>query len=110
MSQQHRRFGSPEFAVRNNSMMYEPPTNNLTAVKPGVELIGLDKNLKGDNYEDNPYHQVEVDVSESDEHSSIYDEFISNPNLIVHPPLEIRALSEPIVKEADSDKFEDLES
>jgi hypothetical protein len=43
MSQQQRRFGSPEFAVRNNSMMYEPPTNNLTTVKPGVELTGLEK-------------------------------------------------------------------
>ena len=38
MSQQQRRFGSPEFAVRNNSMMYELPTNNLENVKPGVEL------------------------------------------------------------------------
>mmetsp|Transcript_14335 Transcript_14335/g.14311 ORF Transcript_14335/g.14311 Transcript_14335/m.14311 type:complete len:134 (-) Transcript_14335:1379-1780(-) len=38
MSQQQRRFGSPVFAVRNNSMMYELPTNNLEQVKPGVEL------------------------------------------------------------------------
>lgn len=38
MSQQQRRFGSPDYAVRNNSMMYELPTNNLENVKPGVEL------------------------------------------------------------------------
>ena len=38
MNSQQRRFGSPEFTVRNNSMMYELPTNHLEKVKPGVGL------------------------------------------------------------------------
>ena len=62
MTSQQRRFGSPDFAVRNESMMYQLPTNFLETVKPGVELIGGDKPLKGPKYNENPYFDWEEEL------------------------------------------------
>ena len=66
MTSQHRRFGSPDFIVKNDSMMCQPPTNFLDSVKPGVELIGGTKPLKGPKFNENPYFDCEEEI-ESDE-------------------------------------------
>jgi len=70
MSHQERRFGSPEYAVRGNSMMFDLPTSNLDDVNPGVEVIGGSKPLKGKKYDEDPNHELEVEESEQEEPSS----------------------------------------
>ena len=81
MSSQHRRFGSPDYVIRNNSMMFQLPTNNLEAVKPGVELIGGDKPLKGPKYNENPYFEWEEEVSGEFDNSISESEIHKNQNI-----------------------------
>ncbi|CAI2384697.1 unnamed protein product [Moneuplotes crassus] len=108
MSQQQRRFGSPVFAVRNNSMMYELPTNNLEQVKPGVELKECENPLKGDKYEQNPYHEIEVDVTETDDqYDCDYENLESSNNLEISP---IEEDSEEREDEIESKELETIES
>lgn len=85
MNQQQRRFGSPEYAVRNNSMMYELPTNNLEQVKPGVELKKWDNPLKGEKYEENPIHEFEIDVTATEDQYDFYEDFGQASNLKISP-------------------------
>lgn len=70
MSSQQRRFGSPDYVIRSDSMMLQLPTNNLDKVKPGVELIGNEKCLKGPKYNFNPYYECEEEFSNEDENSA----------------------------------------
>lgn len=80
MSSQQRRFGSPDYIIRNDSMMFQLPTNNLNTVKPGVELIGGEKPLKGPKYNENPYFEWEeeltnpVDDSDNEQIDDTYQE------------------------------------
>jgi hypothetical protein len=111
MSQQQRRFGSPEFAVRNNSMMYELPTNNLDGVKPGVRLTGCENPLKGDLYDENPLHQIEVEVSESDEHSSYYDKRDKDPDTNEKSPNDMNLICKSVQEQRfEEDNSEEVES
>lgn len=65
MTPQERRFGSPEFAVRDGTMMYEPPTTNLESVKPGVQLQG-NTVLIGPKYDEEEFYDCEVEESEEE--------------------------------------------
>jgi len=85
MNPQQRRFGSPEFTVRNNSMMYELPTNHLEKVKPGVGLTNWENPLQGEKYEENPYHEYEENVTETEEELNIYEDIQNTINVKVSP-------------------------
>jgi hypothetical protein len=111
MSQQQRRFGSPEYVVRNNSMMYELPTNYLEAVKPGVRLTGCEKPLKGDLYDENPLHQIEIEISESDEHSSYYEKRAVDPDVNVKSPIDMNLICKSVQEQKyKEDHSEEIES
>lgn len=80
MSPQHRRFGSPDFAVKSDSMMFDIPTSHLEEAKPGVQIFGGDKTLKGPKYDASPYFDWEVEESEEEEDSSFEYQAQNKPN------------------------------
>lgn len=86
MSQQQRRFGSPEFVVRGNSMMFDLPTDHLEMVKAGVKLTGCEKPLHGPRYDSDPYHECEVEESEEDEASSFENDWKEMLIPVISPP------------------------